>query len=319
MLGRMRKAGAQVHRGWRGLVQDRVMVSTTSHWHALTAAQARDPIARVPLLILHGGEPHPAGSVARAHLPALRRWPQALRIDPERVTLTLPPAARTDFFTEANRQLRDDGLIRAWRDETYPLHSLADGTLLATIERAASRFWGSLTYGAHCNGYVADAAGRPTALWIARRSYSKPTDPGLLDNLIGGGVAHGQTPAEALVREGWEEAGLKPAQMHGRLQAGHIVELARDIPEGFQREHLSVYDLALPDGVQPCNQDGEVHAIECLAIAEALALAATGAMTVDAGLVTLDFALRRHLLPADEHAALEAAITPLRRGRALLA
>ena len=302
-------------------MQDGVMASTTTHhpWHALSAARARDPIARVPFMVLHGGQPHPAGSVARAHLPALRRWPHALRIDPERVTLTLPPAARTDFFTEANRQLRDDGLIRAWRDETYPLHSLADGTLLATIERAASRFWGSLTYGAHCNGYVADAAGRPTALWIARRAYTKPTDPGLLDNLIGGGVAHGQTPAEALVREGWEEAGLTPEQMQGRLRAGHIVELARDIPEGFQREHLSVYDLVLPEGVVPCNQDGEVHSIECVAIGEALALAATEAMTVDAGLVTLDFALRHGLLAREAQAELETAITPLRRGPALLA
>lgn len=296
------------------------MASTTTHhpWHALGAAQARDPIARVPFMVLHGGQPHPAGSVARAHLPALRRWPQALRIDAERITLTLPPAARTDFFTDTNRLLRDEGLIRAWRDETYPLHSLADGTLLATIERAASRFWGSLTYGAHCNGYVADAAGRPVALWIARRAYSKPTDPGLLDNLVGGGVAHGQTPAEALVREGWEEAGLQPGQMHGRLQAGHIVELARDIPEGFQREHLSVYDLPLPAGVVPSNQDGEVHSIECLPLDEALALAATEAMTVDAGLVTLDFALRHGVLPADQHAALDAAMAPLRRGLAVL-
>lgn len=288
-------------------------------WHAIGAARARDPIARVPFMVLHGGQPHPAGSVARAHLPALRRWPQALRIDPERVTLTLPPAARTDFFVDTNRRLRDDGLIRAWRDETYPLHSLADGTLLATFERAASRFWGTLTYGAHCNAYVADSTGRPLALWIARRSASKPTDPGLLDNLIGGGVAHGQTPAEALVREGWEEAGLTPAQMHGRLQAGHIVELARDIPEGFQREHLSVYDLALPDEVVPSNQDGEVDSIERLPVADALALAATDAMTVDAGLVTLDFALRHRLLPSGQHDALLAAIAPLRRGPALLA
>jgi hypothetical protein len=39
-------------------------------------------------------------------------------------------------------------------------------------------------------------------------------------------------------------------------------------------------------------------------------------MTVDAGLVTLDFALRHGLLPADTHGALQAALTPLRLGRA---
>ena len=78
------------------------------------------------------------------------------------------------------------------------------GVSHATIERAAARFWGTLTLGAHCNGYVADAHGRPTHLWVARRSLSKPTDPGMLDNLIGGGVPLGQSPLEALQREAFE-------------------------------------------------------------------------------------------------------------------
>lgn len=286
-------------------------------WFALAAARARDDTARLPLHILHEGRAHRAGSVARAHLAALRHWPHGLRIDDERITLLLPPAARDDFFAEANQRLRGEGLIVAWRNETYPLHSLDNGALLATFERAASRFWGTLTYGAHCNGFVAGTDGRPAALWLARRAFDKPTDPGLLDNLIGGGVPHGQTPGEALLREAWEEAGLLPPQLRG-LAAGHVLELARDIPEGFQREQLSVYDLALPEGVVPCNQDGEVAELRLVPIDEALALAATEAMTVDAGLVTLDFALRHRLLPANRHAALDAGLAPLRRGSALL-
>jgi hypothetical protein len=50
--------------------------------------------------------------------------------------------------------------------------------------------------------------------------------------------------------------------------------------------------------VIPANQDGEVAGFELLAPAPALALAAAGEMTVDAALVTLDFALRHGLLPA---------------------
>ena len=49
------------------------------------------------------------------------------------------------------------GLIRAWRDEPFALFDPADGARLATMERAAARFWGTLTLGAHANGYVADA------------------------------------------------------------------------------------------------------------------------------------------------------------------
>lgn len=286
-------------------------------WPAIAAARACDLHARLPFFIADGGLACRTGSVARAHLHTLARWPQALALAGGAVTLTLPAAERSDFFTLANRRLHQDGLVIGWRDETYPVLALDDGRLLATFERAASRFWGTTTFGAHCNGYVAGADGRPSHLWIARRSYSKPTDPGLLDNLVGGGVPHGQTPAECVLREGWEEAGLAPAQMQG-LQAGRRFRVARDIPEGFQLEEVSVFDLALPPGLQPVNQDGEVHSVALMPVAEALACAAAGEMTVDAALVTLDFALRHRLLPAEAQARLAAQTAALWLGDARL-
>ena len=282
-------------------------------WPAIDAALAGDGGTRVPFFVQDGPAAAPAGSVARHHLEALARWPEALRVDEGAVTLTLPAAERTPFLTQANAALRAAGLITAWRDETFALPALDDGRLLATLERAACRFWGSLTLGGHCNGYLPDAQGRPSHLWIARRSYSKPTDPGQLDNLIGGGVPHGQSPAQCVVREGWEEAGLSPAQMAG-LQPGRRLRLARPIPEGYQLEELSAFDLALPPGLLPANQDGEVHSISLMPVAEALARAAAGEMTVDAALVTLDFALRHQLLPPGERAALAARSQALWRG-----
>ena len=290
-------------------------------WPALAEARRGDAGARLPFLIDDDGvAPRRAGSVARAQLPALARWPDALQAGPSALRLRLPAAQRDAFFAEANAALRDAGAIVAWRDETYPVLALPDdgsspagGALLATLERAASRFWGTATFGAHCNAYVAGADGRPERLWIARRAYDKPTDPGLLDNLVGGGVPFGQTPAETVVREGWEEAGLRPAQMAG-LRAGRVLALARDIPEGFQLEWLSVFDLALPLGLVPQNQDGEVHSLMCLDLAQALDHAAAGEMTVDAALATLDFALRHRLLPAAAHDAMAAAFAPLLQG-----
>lgn len=290
---------------------------TRPGWHALQAATAHDADARVPFHVLQAGQALEVGSIARAHLNALVRWPEALQLDDSRVTLTLPATERDAFFAQVNRQLHAEGLIIGWRDEPYPVLAWRSGELLAVFERAASRFWGTLTFGAHCNGYVADETGRPQALWIARRSFTKPTDPGLLDNLIGGGVPHGQGPAEAVLREGWEEAGLRPEQMQA-LQAGSVLRISRDIPEGFQHEWLSAYDLALPADLTPCNQDGEVAELRCMPVSEALALAATNEMTVDAGLVTLDFALRHRLLPAERHVVLEHQLAALRTGQANL-
>ena len=275
-------------------------VLNIADWPAIAAARARDAAARLPFFIQDGSTACLTGSIARAHLLALARWPLALQLADGAVTLKLPASERSDFFTLANRRLHQDGLVIGWRDETYPVLAQHDGRLLATLERAASRFWGTTTFGAHCNGYVAGADGRPTHLWVARRAFNKATDPGLLDNLVGGGVPHGQTPAACVLREGWEEAGLSPAQMQG-LQPGRRFCVARDIAEGFQLEEVSVFDLAMPPGLQPVNQDGEVHSVALLPVADALACAAAGEMTVDAALVTLDFALRHRLLPADAH------------------
>ena len=286
-------------------------------WPAIDSARAGDPDSRLPFWVIDAGQPLLAGSVAKAQLAALARWPGALRIDAQGVALTVAAAQRSGFLAQANHALHGAGLITGWRDETYPLQPANGGALLATLERTAARFWGTLTFGAHCNGYQIDARGRPSHLWIARRALDKATDPGQLDNLIGGGVPDGQTPAQTVVREGWEEAGLLPAQMAG-LVAGRRLRLARDVAEGFQREEISVFDLALPAGLLPQNQDGEVHSHTLMTVDQALVHAAAGDMTVDAALVTLDFALRHRLLPASRHPHLQALAERLWVGRAQL-
>lgn len=276
-------------------------------WPALSAARHRDQPRRA--FIVDG---EAVGSVALAHLAVLGRWRGALAVDTEAVTLQLPRAERDAFFAEVNAALRAEGLIRAWRDETFALFSPGSGVVLALLERASTRFWGTLTLGAHCNGWVAGDDGRPAWLWVARRSDHKPTDPGKHDNLVGGGVPFGQSPFEALVREGFEEAGLGPDRMAQAVHAG-VLELQRDIPEGLQFERLHAFDLQLRPGEQPVNQDGEVAAVECLPVAEAARLAADGATTVDAALVTLDFLLRHRLLEGDAQApALARAMAGLR-------
>ena len=277
------------------------MSGAPQDWPALAAATRR----RVPRLpfVIDGIE---AGSVAVEHLPALQAFaPRPLRIEPTRVVLDVAPEARDAALAAVHQRLRAQGLINAWRDETYPLPDPAGGRVLARIERAASRFWGTLTFGAHATGWVAGADGRPAGLWIAQRAFDKATDPGAFDNLVGGGVPAGQSPFETLVREGWEEAGLTAAVMR-RARRGRVIRLRRDIPEGLQHEWLHAYELRLDAAEQPLNQDGEVHAFRCLPVAEALALAAGTTMTVDAALVTLDFALRHGLLAAGDAAALSA-------------
>ena len=279
-------------------------------WPCLRRARDHDPARRCPVRLGNGEQAPLLGSVAHADLAALAAWPALFRHEAGALRVHAPAAGLDAALDAVHRALQAQGRIRAWRDEPYPWLDGA-GTRHAVIERAASRFWGALTFGAHCNGYLAGADGRPSHLWIARRSWHKPTDPGRLDNLIGGGVPLGQSPREALLREAWEEAGLRPDELAG-LRAGRVLELHCDIPEGLQREWLFVFDLALPGGRTPENQDGEVAEFRCLPVAEALAEVRAGALTTDAALATLDFAQRHGLLPVSEATALTAALAALR-------
>ena len=274
-------------------------------WSALAAAR-RAGTPRVPFFVRGVS----VGAVAAAHLPALRRFGEAVSIDGRGVHARAEDPS--EDLAPVNRALREAGLVRAWRDELFALPH--PGTLepLARIERAASRFWGTLTLGAHATGFVRGTDGRPSHLWIAQRSLTKATDPGLFDNLIGGGVGFGQMPRETLVREAFEEAGLAAAEVTGAMP-GHVIGLARDIAEGYQQEWLYGFDVELPASRTPANQDGEVAAFRCLTADEAAALAAGETMTVDASLVTLDFLLRHGCLPAPR-----AETARLRRALAML-
>jgi 8-oxo-dGTP pyrophosphatase MutT (NUDIX family) len=280
----------------------------SARWKCLADARRDERGPRLPVWI-DGRRGGSVNSTARA---ALAAFPQWLRAEADGdLALVVPRAERDEALAEINAALRAQGLISAWRDEPFAWWD-DQGDLAAVIERASSRFWGALTLGAHANGYVADPRnGRPTHLWIARRAFDKPTDPGRLDNLIGAGVPHGQTPLEALQREAWEEAGLLPDEVE-ELRPGSVIELACDIPEGWQHEWLYVFDLALPPGRVPQNQDGEVHEHRLMPVEEALSRAAGGEMTTDAALATLDFALRHGLLPADEAATLSPRLDALR-------
>ena len=279
-----------------------------SLWPALDAA-TRAVLPRRPFRI----DGRAVGSVAEAHLAALSAFGELLTVADDGVELRVSPPERDAALARINDALRGTELIHAWRDEVFAVVDPDSLAPLARIERAAARFWGTLSFGAHATGFVAGPDGRPAAIWVAQRSLTKATDPGLHDNLIGGGVAAGQTPAEALQREGFEEAGLEPALMQG-TRTGSVLRLQRDIAEGFQHEWLYSYDIELPAAWQPQNQDGEVAGFTLMPVAEALVLAAGRSMTVDAALVTIDFALRHRLLDDASVAARMAALYVLRLG-----
>lgn len=204
------------------------------------------------------------------------------------------PEPRTAALETVTRSLATEHALTAWRDERYAVARTPADPPLFLIERAAARFFGIATEAAHVNG-ITVRDGR-TRMWIARRSVCKPIDPGLLDSLVGGGVAAGTSVTGTVVKEAWEEAGIPNGLASRAAHAGgvRILRLQRD---GLQRETLHVFDLELPPGFQPVNQDGEVagfHLVSIEALAELMGNAeGPDVMTADAALVAADWLLRK--------------------------
>jgi len=208
--------------------------------------------------------------------------------------------ARSRALDRAARSLAASGDLTAWRDERYAVASEFGAAPWFELERAAARFFGIHTYAVHVNGLVRRDDG--IAMWIARRSPAKSIDPGMLDNMVGGGIATGQSVAAAVTREAWEEARIA-APLARRAQPTGAVHLCREQPDGLQRETIFVHDLWLPADFVPEGVDGEVilHRLVSLADAARLVASQEGSdiVTADAALVVLDCLLRHGAIAPD--------------------
>jgi len=189
-------------------------------------------------------------------------------------------------LTELANRLRQGGFIPGWRNEEFSWID-QNGHAYFRLERAAFRALGLRSTASHINGYTKEGN-----LWLGRRSESKRTDPGLLDNLAAGGISADETPWVCAVRELWEEAGV-PAQLANHITPAGKVHMRRPIiGGGFHDELLFIYDLLLTSNFIPTNHDGEVSSFIEISLAEAAARILADEFTTDAAFVTADFILR---------------------------
>ena len=206
----------------------------------------------------------------------LAAWPSVFSTSAERVRLLDP-----DALAPVVEALAAEGFIPGWRDERYRIADLFE------IERAAARPFGLTTTAVHVNGIVDGEK-----MWLARRAGTKAIDPGMLDNVVGGGLTAGLSPDEVLVKEAWEEAGI-PVALARTATRGGTASVLREVPEGVQSEVIHVYDLELPASFQPRNQDGEVSEFLLLAFDRV----ATENLTLEAELTAKDYFRRRATVP----------------------
>ena len=178
--------------------------------------------------------------------------------------------------------LREVGACGPWRNEQLAV-SNESGERIGTTERGTVRVLGIASTAVHLIGVNSQGD-----MWVQQRSLVKPNNPGMWDTLMGGMVSAADTMQLALERETWEEAGLRIADLIDVTHGGHVdfshpSEEGGDI--GFMRERIDWFSACIPDGLEPCNQDGEVERFELIGKDELLARLARGEFTPEASLV----------------------------------
>jgi isopentenyldiphosphate isomerase len=198
------------------------------------------------------------------------------------------------FLAEIAQKLRAAGCTPGWRNELLDIWTQEDprdqtsSRRVGAIERGVMRPLGLTTRAVHLSGWSED--GR---LWVARRSLTKATDPGMWDTLVGGLVGNLEDPELALVRESDEEAGLDAPDIVNRTPLRAIAQMKRRIPEGFQTEIVLTCECVLPSHIIPSNRDGEVMEIKLLDTETLLDMLKNDAFTLEASIVITEDLWRR--------------------------
>ncbi|XP_058206782.1 nudix hydrolase 20, chloroplastic-like isoform X3 [Rhododendron vialii] len=178
--------------------------------------------------------------------------------------MLMTPDQRTTALADVVRCLGEE-LIPGIRNELYPVTSSFGTPVFFSLERAAAPYFGIKAYGVHMNGYV-ERAGQKY-LWIGKRSEGKQTYPGMLDHLVAGGLPHGIACGDNIVKECEEEAGIPSSISNEAIPVGAVSYMDID-GYRYKRDVLFCYDLKLPEGFIPENQDGEVESFKLIPVAD---------------------------------------------------
>ncbi|KAI7742393.1 hypothetical protein M8C21_033279 [Ambrosia artemisiifolia] len=208
------------------------------------------------------------------------------------------PESRTEALGNVVKCLGED-VFPGIRNELYPVTSQYGGKIYFSLERAAAPYFGIKAYGIHMSGYVEKDGEK--YLWIGKRSETKATYPGMLDHLVAGGLPHGMSCAENVVKECEEEAGI-PRSISSRAIPVGVVSYMDIDGYRFKRDVLFCYDLKLPESFIPQNQDGEVGSFKLLPVTlVADVIRNTDFFKANCNLVIIDFLFRHgYIKPEDD-------------------
>ena len=223
---------------------------------------------------------------------------------------------RTKLFANVAQRWRtliselEELLDKGWRNELYTVYNPTSIPYFY-VERAFSVLIGVVSYGVHINGYIPPHLSSTGELkfWVPKRSMTKPTYPGMLDNTVAGGLEAGRGIKETVFKECFEEAGLKQEFVQDNLQNSGVVSYMYQPTDGrVQPEVEFIYDLTFKEEdahlIQP--QDGEAEDFQLMSWKQVITAIKNNKFKPNCALIIIDFLIRHgYITPENEPHYLE--------------
>ena len=96
-------------------------------------------------------------------------------------------------------------VLRRWNQELFAIYD-SGGQHIMDMVGSGLPFFGAIVFGIHMIAHTKTEDG--LKYWVPRRSKTKTSCPGQLDNTVGGSLTSGEKPVNCIIRESAEEVSL---------------------------------------------------------------------------------------------------------------
>ena len=161
--------------------------------------------------------------------------------------------------------------------------------------------FGIINYSVHMLAYVHTKDG--FRYWVARRSKTKTTYPGMLDSIVGSSLRSRERPIDCIVREIRRRRFLAENYIRANINACGIIfyQMSRtdDGRPGFQHQIQYLYEIELPEDVVPKPYDGEVEEFSLKTLDEVRDALARGEFKPNCAMTWLADLIRHGIVDAE--------------------
>ncbi|CAL4162647.1 unnamed protein product [Meganyctiphanes norvegica] len=202
------------------------------------------------------------------------------------------------------RDLRAKNILtafRGWREECFNVWADFGTEPIFQIERSAATVLGVRAFGVHVMGYTRSPKDGSMMIWIQKRAANKPTYPGMMDTMVGGGITAGFTPSQVMKKESAEEASI-PEHLSRNARSCGSVSFFAESERGLHANTEFVYEIELPEDFVPTNADGEVEGFELVTVADFISRVASSKYKLTSVPVAVDFLIRHGLINSETEA-----------------